>query len=102
MSSIAVRAIDRRYPYRRAGNGASFVPRAAGYPPQMHSPTLEITEPAPPVGPDPVGPTIPDSPIDPPEPAPAGPDIPEPSPPEQPDVDPPLVPETDPKGPETG
>ena len=79
-----------------------FVRPAAGYWPPMKPPTLEITEPAPPVGPDPVGPTIPDSPVDPPEPSPAGPDVPEPSPPQQPGVDPPLIPETDPKGPETG
>ena len=69
----------------------------------MNPHTLEITEPAPPVGPDhdPAGPEIPDTPIDPPEPDPAGPTTPDPSPPEQPQVDPPVVPETDPKGPET-
>jgi len=52
-------------------------------------PTLEITDPLPPVGPDtdPVGPEIPGTP--------------DPSPPEQPLVDPPVVPETDPRGPET-
>ncbi|CAN5586038.1 hypothetical protein BH20ACT19_BH20ACT19_04670 [soil metagenome] len=68
----------------------------------MPFPSAEITEPAPPVGPDPVQPPIiPETPVDPPEPAPVGPDTPDPSPPEAPDVDPPLVPETDPKGPET-
>jgi hypothetical protein len=66
-------------------------------------PVLEIADPIPPVGPDPepVGPTLPDAPIDPPGPDPAGPDTPDPSPPEGPDIDPPLVPETDPRGPET-
>ena len=66
-------------------------------------PTLEITDPLPPVGQDtdPGGPEIPDTQIDPPGPDPSGPDTPDPSPPEQPDIDPPVVPETDPKGPET-
>ena len=66
----------------------------------MRAMTLEITDPIPPGAPAP-GPDIPQTPIDPPEPAPDGPGVPEPSPPEQPDVDPPDVPAVDPKGPET-
>ena len=64
-------------------------------------PTLEVPEPQPPVGPhpEPVGPEIPDSPIDPPGPDPDGPSVPEPSPPVEPQIDPPEVPpETDPVG----
>ena len=102
MSSTAVSAIAPDYPAARRRKRPRFAWSAAGYSLSMNPPTLEITEPAPPVGPDPVGPTIPDSPVDPPEPSPAGPDVPEPSPPQQPEVDPPLIPETDPKGPETG
>jgi hypothetical protein len=54
----------------------------------------EVPEPQPPVGPDtdPVGPEIPDGPVDPPEPAPDGPVEPEPAPPVEPTPDPPVVP----------
>ncbi len=60
----------------------------------MYRLSLEVPSTQPPVEPDPepIGPEIPDTPIDPPDPEPLGPEMPDPQPP--------VVPDPTPGGPE--